>query len=572
MKWLRGCIIGYMLIGLLILTGRIAAYNDIFAAPVDYTVGANPRDIVAADFDRDGDIDLAVANFGRVTNENDSVSILLNDGHGIFVIDTNLNTGDGPRAICSGLLFDMGGDPKAGNGSNAGMDNSYYPDLAVLNGLTNTVSVFLNDSGAGFDGAPMFWAGQYPSAICAARIRDIIPMDLIIGNSWSMELIIMFNDGWGNFSQGNKVVLSNDIRQIKSADLDGDHDLDLIVVTSELEILFNSGSGVFGTPVVYDAGPGYFGDACAADFDADGDLDVAGANAENKIVRWFNQGDGTFEAPTIFPASTWPSRIAASDLDRDGDYDLVLGDFNEDVIMVSVNDGNGNFSTEGKYSPGSGGPSAIAVADFDGDNDDDVISANSGTDNISVFLNKTHTARCVMEAGYIDAIAAYGPEPMTGVVYLGDFDNGYPAGDIDPFSLSINGVAPSTVTIVNDFPGIAGDVIRIVFDLDAFVRNYGALWGWGPHYFRVMGQFTDETPFAAGDNIYIKGFVPGDANSNRQVNIGDPVFLMDYLYRDGSAPILDAVADANGDGGVDIGDIVYLINYIFKGGEAPCQP
>jgi len=559
-----------MLFCLLALYGPVASYNDLFRAPVDYPVGANPKDIVAADFDRDGDPDLAITNFGRATNEYDSITIFYNDGNGVFQFDTNLATGDGPRAICTGKFAEI--DAAAGDNLNGDFSINSYPDLAVLNGLSNTVSVFLNEAGMGYDALPMFYAGQFPSAICAAPIRTYSFDDLIIGNSLSMTITVLFNNGGGTFYNSDNIILSNDVRHIKAADLDNDGDLDLIVATADLELLFNTGHGTFGSPVIYDPGPGYFGDACAADLDNDGDLDIAGTNADHEIVRWFNLGDGTFDTPSIFPASNWPSRIFPSDLDRDGDYDLVMTDTDEDVVLVSVNDGSGNFSTEGKYSPGGGGPNGIVVIDIDDDHDDDVISTSSATDNISVFFNKTHDARCVMEPSGVDVMDAYGALPMTGVIYLGDFDNGYPAGDIDPFSLTINGVAPSTVEIVNDYPGLTGDVVRMVFDMDAFVRNYGAVWGWKSHYFRVSGQFADETPFTAGSEIYINGFVPGDANANREVNIGDPVFIMDYLYREGEAPLLNAIADANCDGGVDIGDVVYLVNYIFKGGAPPNCP
>ena len=111
-----------------------------------------------------------------------------------------------------------------------------------------------------------------------------------------------------------------------------------------------------------------------------------------------------------------------------------------------------------------------------------------------------------------------------------------------------------------------------MFDLDELIRDYGPVWGRESRYFRVLGRFTDETPFAAGGDIVIDGFMAGDANIDRQVNIGDPVYLMNFLYRDGLAPALDAVADANGDSSVDIGDVVYLINYIFKDGLPPCHP
>ncbi len=62
----------------------------------------------------------------------------------------------------------------------------------------------------------------------------------------------------------------------------------------------------------------------------------------------------------------------------------------------------------------------------------------------------------------------------------------------------------------------------------------------------------------------------GDANSDGSINIGDAVFLINYVFNGGPAPSPLTLGDANDDGGVNIGDAVYLITYIFSGGAAPC--
>jgi hypothetical protein len=61
----------------------------------------------------------------------------------------------------------------------------------------------------------------------------------------------------------------------------------------------------------------------------------------------------------------------------------------------------------------------------------------------------------------------------------------------------------------------------------------------------------------------------GDANSDQMVDIADPVYLINYIFKSGPAPDPLCTGDASGDGTVDIGDAVHLINYIFKGGPAP---
>ena len=65
---------------------------------------------------------------------------------------------------------------------------------------------------------------------------------------------------------------------------------------------------------------------------------------------------------------------------------------------------------------------------------------------------------------------------------------------------------------------------------------------------------------------------PGDANGDSMTNIGDAVYLVNYIFKGGESPESLAVGDANCDGYINIGDAVYLINYIFKGGPAPGCP
>jgi len=61
----------------------------------------------------------------------------------------------------------------------------------------------------------------------------------------------------------------------------------------------------------------------------------------------------------------------------------------------------------------------------------------------------------------------------------------------------------------------------------------------------------------------------GDANGDGQINIGDVVFLINYLFIGGQAPQPLSAGDPNGDCVVDIADVVYLINYLFAGGPTP---
>lgn len=64
----------------------------------------------------------------------------------------------------------------------------------------------------------------------------------------------------------------------------------------------------------------------------------------------------------------------------------------------------------------------------------------------------------------------------------------------------------------------------------------------------------------------------GDANGDDQINIGDAVFLIAFVFNGGLAPAPIMAGNANCDGDTNIADAVFLINHIFRGGPAPDCP
>ncbi len=61
----------------------------------------------------------------------------------------------------------------------------------------------------------------------------------------------------------------------------------------------------------------------------------------------------------------------------------------------------------------------------------------------------------------------------------------------------------------------------------------------------------------------------GDANDDDGVNVGDAVYMINYVFKSGPPPNCSDEGDANADCGLNVGDAVYLINYVFKSGPAP---
>ena len=86
---------------------------------------------------------------------------------------------------------------------------------------------------------------------------------------------------------------------------------------------------------------------------------------------------------------------------------------------------------------------------------------------------------------------------------------------------------------------------------------------------------TDWTPIYPGYSSpgeWPIAIVCGDANGDGKINVGDAIFIVNYIFRGGAAPIPLQAGNANCDANFNVGDAVFLVNYIFRGGPQPCCP
>ena len=174
-------------------------------------------------------------------------------------------------------------------------------------------------------------------------------------------------------------------------DLDGDGDLDLVVVGREgpanasATIYENDGAGNFNSVSLAGTGGVYDGGVTVGDFDGDGDLDIVLVGTDDSYASsaklYENGGDEDGDLNDFSEVSTSltgveNAAVASGDFDGDGDLDLVISGYYyyagaQRVTKVYENDGSGNF-TEIESLPGGTSYGSISVADFDGDGDLDI--------------------------------------------------------------------------------------------------------------------------------------------------------------------------------------------------------
>lgn len=87
------------------------------------------------------------------------------------------------------------------------------------------------------------------------------------------------------------------------------------------------------------------------------------------------------------------------------------------------------------------------------------------------------------------------------------------------------------------------------------------------------------TPFCYTQEAHItfRGITPDDfircdANQESGLNVGDAVFTLNWLFRDGPAPQCENAVDCNDDGLLDASDAIFGLQFLFLGGSLPPSP
>jgi hypothetical protein len=190
---------------------------------------------------------------------------------------------------------------------------------------------------------------------------------------------------------------------------------------------------------------------------------------------------------------------------------------------------------------------------------------------VSELLSAGPAAQMVIDPNPLD-IPHYGNPTVS--IFVGNFREGKTAADVNSGSVMVNTtIVPATTSILPSHPAFSGEVLQVEVSTSAFLASYGAdPIGTVDRNYRTSWTFAGESETSAIDGqVTMIGydFRRGDGNGDGTVNIGDAVYLINFIFRGGPAPVPNEAGDPNCSDNVDIGDIVYLVNYVFKGGPPP---
>jgi len=334
--------------------------------------------IYCADIDGDGDLDILSTSWFY-----DEVSWFENtDGQGTFsnkqTITSNADGADCVRA------FDIDGD-----GDMDVLSSSYYD---------NKIAWYKNTDGQGTFGVQQVISTDliYGSSVYAADIDGDGDLDVLSASIDDNKIAWYENtDGLGNF--GSQQIIANPTQPncVVAADLDGDGDNDILFdAASGNNIAWcenTDGLGTFATQQIISNDVIQPSSVYATDIDGDGDLDVISSSIQDNKIAWYENTDGlgTFGSQQIISTNANQARyVATADFDNDGDIDIVSASWNDDKIAWYENtDGLGNFGFQQIISTNADGASCVYVGDFNGDNKVDIVSSSYYDNKVAWYEN-----------------------------------------------------------------------------------------------------------------------------------------------------------------------------------------
>jgi len=169
---------------------------------------------------------------------------------------------------------------------------------------------------------------------------------------------------------------------VSLADFNGDGWKDVVIIDAynDIEMYFwDTTTNRMGTTAVSIGGDAWRFGVEAVDIDNDGDMDFVtspmSSSSGNGIEVWENDGTGNFSLKASNAGGTNATdghELAVGDINGDGFQDIVFPSSGSNGLRVLINDGNGNFSSNGQTGISVSDPEGATLFDADGDGDLDL--------------------------------------------------------------------------------------------------------------------------------------------------------------------------------------------------------
>lgn len=356
-------------------------FFDAGAGIADRTTFSNST--IAADFNNDGVLDLAVANTGVVGAFGNNVTVLLGNKSGGFEASGSFVTGTQPAAIAA-----------------ADLNHDGILDLVVADAGTNIddedVSVLLGKGNGAFQKASHFSSGLgSPRSIAVADFNSDGNLDAVLTENGTFVngISLLPGNGSGGFGNSKTIVAGGDrLSHVTAADFNHDGNTDIAYYdldSGNVLVQLGNGDGTF-KPATIAVSLGIFGTSfTVADFNHDGILDMA-AEDSGDIVVLLGDGTGKFNFTSVVLEGTesgfaFVPSLLIGDFNGDGLLDIAAPDgFGETVSFLPGN-GDGTFGTPTLFQGAL--TDSVAVVDFAGRQPSIAMAAADGT--LRVLRNLT---------------------------------------------------------------------------------------------------------------------------------------------------------------------------------------
>jgi len=380
--------------GLALLPGR---GDGTFSEGILHAFDDTTFDSLVADLDRDGELDVAFANFTR-----NRVQVLRGLGDGSFAPRSAVRAGAETVSLAP-----------------IDLDEDGAQDLVACSQRSTDVHFLKNDGGGQFSVSARSVMGYEPSRVATGDVDDDGRTDVLVVSRRD-GLIRTYMGGEGALAEGPFIFTPRFPTMAVVADLTGEGKNDLAVVTLSSQWWLFRGREAdpfdgFGVSS-FELEDGVTGVAIA-DLNEDGEVDMAaGHSGSSGISVLLGDGTGRFAKAGSFASGLSPSptpELLSLDLNRDGHVDLAAARSGSLSILVLMGRGDGGFFPESSYEVGSSTHDIVA-GDFNADSIVDLATVLYDTSELSLLLGQEDGTFLVERAG------ATGDKPLS--LTAADFD------------------------------------------------------------------------------------------------------------------------------------------------------